>query len=149
GQLPLASHQRVRRNGKVRRVQALQRGEVAVAELVDPLRRGQILEAVIAEVSQALCACKLTRRPGNEDLAAVPGRGDARGAVHVDADVALVREQRLPGVETHPHADGASSGSMARLGRRIEGIRGLRYGEEEGVNLRIHLHPAVSGERAT
>ena len=139
-----------------RPIEGLQRGErggqSGHVNLGDVLGVVQVLQAVLAEVAEGGPVGKVVLHqgaggPGDQDLAAVPGRGDARGAVHVDADVALVREQRLPGVKTHPHADGSSSESIARLGRRSEGIRGLRKGDEERVTLRIHLHAVVSRER--
>ena len=39
----------------------------------------------------------------SEDLAAVPGRPDARRAMDVDSRVALLGDQRLADVDAHPH----------------------------------------------
>jgi hypothetical protein len=50
----LPAEERCRRNGQVRPVEALQRGEVGVAELVDPLGRREVLQPVLAEVAQAV-----------------------------------------------------------------------------------------------
>ena len=74
----------------------------------------------------------------------MPGGRDPRGAVDVDADVALVGHERLAGVEPHPHADrpvrrappcpraAAASASAAR-----------GEGDEERVALRVDLDAAV------
>ena len=51
-ELPTSPHERARRDGQVRRVEAPQRRELAVAELVDRLRLRQILEAVVAETAE-------------------------------------------------------------------------------------------------
>ena len=104
---------------------------------------------MIAEVAQAGGARKLTRRPGDEDLAAVPGRGDPCGAVHVDADVALIREQRLSGVKPHSHADRTGRESLASVRCRSQRIRRLREGHEEGVPLRVDLDAIVSRKSVT
>ena len=78
--------------GQVRGVERPQRREVAVAELVEALRLGQVLEPVLSEVTDSRGGA--SRRPrvvlGEDDLPAVCGGGDPRRAVDVDADVALV-----------------------------------------------------------
>jgi hypothetical protein len=51
GELCLTTDERVRRDRKVRRVEALQRGKVVVAELVDAFGRGEVLEPVMAKVA--------------------------------------------------------------------------------------------------
>src|SRR5262249_23721644 len=48
--LVLAAEERRRRDGQIRLEERLQRWVVAGAELEDPLRRGEVLEAVLAEV---------------------------------------------------------------------------------------------------
>ena len=45
------------------------------------------------------------RRVRHEDLAAVPGRGDASRAIDLDADVVAGRRHRVPGVDTDPDPD--------------------------------------------
>ena len=87
------------------------------------------------------------RRLGEDDLPAVCGRGDARGAVDVDADVALVGHERLAGVDPHAHADRAALERVARLGGGGDRVGGAREGDEEGVALRVDLDAAVRGER--
>ena len=51
GELALAAEERRRLHGQVGRVQAPERREVEVAELVQPLRRAQVLEPVLAQVA--------------------------------------------------------------------------------------------------
>jgi hypothetical protein len=62
-------------------VQALERRKVLVTELVDAFRRGQILEPVRAEIAELLRSDERRSGGGDEDLAAVTARRDARGAV--------------------------------------------------------------------
>src|SRR3954452_20360519 len=82
-ELVLPADERIRRDRKIRRVEALQRWEVAVAELVDALRRNQVLQPVPAEAPEAGTADKVTRRPRDENLSAVARRSDTRRAGHV------------------------------------------------------------------
>ena len=51
--LALAAEQRGGRHRQVGGVERLQRREVVVAELVEPRRRGEVLEPVLAEVAHA------------------------------------------------------------------------------------------------
>ena len=93
------------------------------------------------ELGEACSCC------GNEDLASVAGRRDARGAMDVVADVALLGEQRRPGVEPGTHADRAR-GKRLRHGRGgREGARRRREREEERVALRIDLDSAAGHAR--
>jgi len=46
-----------------------------------------------------------SRRIGEHDLAAVPGRGDACGPVHLDAQVVVTPEDALAGVQPHAYPD--------------------------------------------
>ncbi|TMH45807.1 MAG: hypothetical protein E6H54_04540 [Betaproteobacteria bacterium] len=62
GELPHAADERIRSNRQVRRVQAPERRKVAVAELVNALRRCQILQPVIAEIAQTIRAHEVARR---------------------------------------------------------------------------------------
>jgi hypothetical protein len=61
---------------------------------------------VLAEVRQ-LALEELGRRRRDEHLPAVPGGGDARRAMDVATDVALLGEERCAGVETDTHRDRA------------------------------------------
>ncbi len=89
---------------QIRPVQRLQRRKLAVSELVQMLRRAQVLEPVLAEVAQ-FCgvANELSRRRRDEDLAAMTRTRDPRAGVNVEPDVALSGDLRLAGVEAHSH----------------------------------------------
>ena len=76
GELALPAEEGGGRDGQVRPVERLERRELAVSELVDPLRRREVLEPVLAQVRE-LDLDELSRRGGDEHLAAVPGGGDA------------------------------------------------------------------------
>ena len=146
-QLALPAHERARRDRQVRRVERAERREVARAELVEALGAGEVLQAVLAEVADRRVGIEQSPgRLGDDDLASVRGSGDARGTVHVEADVALVRHDRLARVDPDPHADGAALERLAPVGRGGDRVRRPREGDEEGVSLRVHLHPAVLGE---
>ena len=93
GQLALAAEERRRRHGEVRPIEAPERREGAVAELVDALGRGEVLEAVLAEIDERVALEQRRGRRGDEDLPAVAGRRDPRCPVDVTADVALVRQR--------------------------------------------------------
>ena len=74
----------------------------AGANLVDPNRLGESFDAVLAQVDDLVSfergSCELVSLPRDENLAAVPCRGDARSEVYVLADVALRTTERLAGV---------------------------------------------------
>ena len=116
GQLVLTTEERRRRNRQVRPVETLQRREVLVAELVDPLGRGEVLEPVLAEVPQPVGAEQRSRGRRDEHLPAVSCRRDPRRAVHVDADVPLLGHVRRARMDAHPHPDRARGQSLAARG---------------------------------
>ena len=99
---------------------------------------------MLAEVAK-LALDELRARRGHEHLTAVAGGSDARGAVDVVSHIALVGQKRrsvcrptrtciLPGRE-RIH-EGGGGHERSRRGRERE---------EEGVTLRIDLHPALVG----
>ena len=67
--------------------------------------------------------------------------GDARRAVDVDADVALVGHDRLAGVEPHAYADRAVLERGPRFRGSGNGFGGARKRDEEGIALRVDLDP--------
>ena len=102
-----------------------------------------------AEVAQRGAVQQAGGLLGDEHLAAVADRRDARAAVHVHADVALLRALRLAGVQPHPDAH-------RRRGERRLAVRGRRRrvrraGErvEERVALRVDLDAAVRASNAS
>ena len=87
------------------------------------------------------------RRRRHHDLPAVPARCDAGGVMDIEADVPLARQNRLAGVQPHPHSHGCrSQESLAEL-RRRRGVRRGAEDHEERVSLRVDLGPAVLRER--
>jgi hypothetical protein len=145
-QLILAADERRRLHRKIRLVQALERRKRIVAELVDPLGRAQVLQPVLAEIAQRIRAAQIARRLRDEDLTAVACGSDASGAVHVDADVALVSKEWLTGVKADPNANRAGGERVARHSGGGERIRRLGKGNEESITLRVHLDTAMAGE---
>ena len=75
------------------------------------------------------------------------GRADPRRLVHVDADVALARQQRLAGVKPHPHAHRPGRQLLLRLSSRAQRFLRVGKGDEERVPLRVDLDAAVRRER--
>src|SRR5207244_3750585 len=88
-------------------------------------------------------ADQVARRLRHEDLPAVTGGSDPRSAVHVDADVAVLREQRLSGVQTHPNAHRAAVECITSLHGGGESVFGAVEGDEERVALGVHLDTTV------
>ena len=68
--------------------------------------------------------------------------------MHVDADVTLIRDERLTRVDADPHADRAAQRRL-RLLRRRQRIRRPRERDEERIPLRIHLQTTVASKRLT
>src|SRR4029079_2033218 len=101
------SRQRGALHARLDRLQQRELGWEAVdLELVDALRRTEVLEAVRAEVAD-LGVDEPFGRLRHEHLAAVTDGGDTRTLVHVETDVTLLRQPRLARVQTHPHANRA------------------------------------------
>jgi hypothetical protein len=73
--------------------------------------------------------------------------GDARGSVHVEADVAFLRYTRFAGVETHSDADRPGAQVALRLLGRKDGICCGGKCDEERVALRVDFDTAVARER--
>src|SRR6478736_6718212 len=70
------------------------------------------------------------------------GRADARGARHLEPEVAVVDDIRLPRVQPHPHAYGAGETALCTR-RRSNGIARARERDEEGLRLAIHDDAAI------
>ena len=129
-------------------------------ELKDALRVFDVLQLVRAEVDeldvgQLLVLDDRRGRLREENLPAVPGGHDSRGAVHPEADVVVVRDRRLTGVHAHPDPEprvggpGVSLEGLLGCHRSRNGILGARKGVEERVSLRVDLVAVVGRERLT
>ena len=92
-ELALAAEEGGGRNRKVRPIEALQGGELSVAELEDALRGTEILEPVLAEVGE-LGVDKRRGSRRDKHLAAVARGGDTSCPVDVVADVTLLSDER-------------------------------------------------------
>ena len=115
-------------------------------ELVDALRRAQILEAVHAEVADVRVD-ERTGRLRQEHLPAVPDGGDTRTLVHVEADVTLVRQPRLARVQPHAHANRPAGKCALAVRSSGDRVRRAGEGDEERITLRVDLDALVLGKR--
>ena len=125
--------------------------EVVGEQLVDPLRAGGL------RADDSPRSRDGDRRRGrpvvcaeSEDLAAVPGVGDARRADDVDARVALLAERRRAGVEPDAHPDlGPPGHASSRSARCVASSRGGAAGAlgergDELVSDRVDLVPSFA-----
>ena len=147
-ELLLAPDERCRDDGEVGCVERAERGKVPLAELEEAFCADQVLQPVLAEIADGCVGLEeRARRLGENDLAAVGGAGDPRGAVDVDADVPLVRNDRLAGVDSHADPDRTPLKRAARLGGGRDRFGSSRERDEEGVALCVHLDAAMAYER--
>src|SRR4029077_6773877 len=110
----------------------LQGRKLLVTELVDPLRRAQILEPMLTEIAELVATDERRRRRRYQHLPTVTGRGDTRGPMKVRADITFLRQQRRPGVKAHPHRQLELALSLTR---HLQRTRRGRKGDEERVAL--------------
>ena len=101
---------------------------------------------MFSEILKFICVRKHLRGLRDQDLTPVPRRGDARGAVHIDTDIALGSEHRLACVNSHSNSNHAALKSALTVTRSIESIACARERDEEGVSLRVHLDARVIRE---
>ena len=129
----------------------LQRRELGLEpgnhELIEPLRLGQVLQAVLAQVAQLVAPQQGGGRSGDQHLPAVAGRGDPGRSVHIDADIPVLAKVRRPSVDANPHLNRARGQFpyCLRSGPHCLGSGWER--DEERVAVRIDLRSAVSDER--
>ena len=158
--LPRAADDRRRRLGQVRVRERLQRRELlreAVDGKLEELDRLlEVLEHVVAELEQRrLGDDGVARRAGDQHLAAVAGRADARGGVDVDPDVVVGADDAGARVDAHPHAQLAVARPRLRcellLGRRRRRDCAVGLGEDrkERVAVRRDLAAARAADRLT
>ena len=74
---------------------------------------------------------------------------NASRTMHIDADVAVLGDERFSGVETHAHADRTIGERVTAFGRGRQRLPRLRERDEERVALRVHLEAAVPREGVT
>jgi hypothetical protein len=143
-ELPLPTDQWVGRDRQVCAVETLQRGKLRVSELEHALGGRESLKRCSPR-SRRSCSTRAAVAAETRHLSAVPGGGDARGAMDVETDVAFLGEEGRSRVQAHADADGTrSERSCQGAGGRECGRRG-REGEEEGVSLGVDLDPTLSG----
>ncbi len=97
-ELSFPTEERGRRHGQVGAVEAPERRKLLVAQLVETLRRRQVLQPVLAEVAQPLGGRQRGGRGRHDHLAAVRDGCNPRGAVHVGSDVSPAAHEGRPGV---------------------------------------------------
>jgi hypothetical protein len=148
GHLLLPPDEGDRLEGQTAAAERAQRREVVAADLEEPNRRRDVLQAVLSQVAQLErvveeCLCRVRE----DDLAAVTGRRDARGPVDVEADVVVIRDARLPGVDADPHTHRPAYQRALSVRGRRDRVGGAGEGGEDGVALGPELDAAVTGER--
>ncbi len=133
-------------------------GEAVGGRLVQTDGPVEILQPLLAQVAQEdveVLLLVLEQRLGGlgeEDLAAVAGRPDARRAVDRKARVPAVGRDRLPCVEPHPHPDRCAVGPLVggkgelALDGGEQCVPRARERDEERVALRVDLVAVVGCE---
>src|SRR5207253_10375451 len=89
GDLPLAAQDRSCGYRQICLVQALERRKLAAPKLVDALGRGEVLEPVLAEITQRIQLNEGRSGRRDKHLPAVTRGGDPCSTVYIGADVAL------------------------------------------------------------
>jgi hypothetical protein len=146
GQFASAADERRWLHRQVRPVDRLQRRELLLADLVEALRRCEVTEPVHAEVAQAIHMHEISRRLRQQNLTAVAGSRNPRGAMQIDPDVSLIGHGWLTRVQTRAHLDRSIPERFAHGRRSCQSVRRLRERHEECVPLGVHLDAAVTGE---
>ena len=85
------------------------------------------------------------RRRRHENLTAMTSRRDPSGPVDIDADVALLGGKWRARVHADPYRNRATGQRFGHLCRRRQRAGRSRERDEEGVSLRVNLHPTVRG----
>jgi hypothetical protein len=83
-------------------------------------------------------------RLGDQDLTAVPGRGDAGTEVDVLADIALADAVGPARVQSHPHPDGPAVERSLCFSRSRDRAAGIGERDEERVPLCVDSTPACA-----
>lgn len=117
-------------------------------QVKDPARRGKVLEGVLSEILQRHIH-QPRRRLAHQHLPAVSRRAQPRGVVHVDPPIIAVSYPRGAAVHPHPHPQLAAVRPTVRLqgtlrhSRRPDRLTRIGKRHEEGVALRVDLHPVM------
>ena len=133
-------------------------GQAFDHKLKKTFRLGQVLERKRPELPErgapvGAVPNDRARSGGYQHLPTVSGRGDARAPVHVDTDVVVLSQQRLTGVNAHPHAHidcprpRMSRERLLRGPRGTDGVACLPERDEEAIALGIDFSTAVLRER--
>src|SRR3989442_1052852 len=99
-------------------MEARQWRKVIVSELKDSLGRGEVFQAVLAEVSEPVAIQERSGRCGDQNLPAMAAGRDPSGSMHIDSDVALLSQVRGPGMKAHAHPNRAPGQSVPRRSSR-------------------------------
>jgi hypothetical protein len=143
-EVALSADEGIDERREVRRVQRAEWRKRTVAELIEPDGLREVLEPVQTKVAKLVLSTeRVLRLVREDDLTAVGHAANAGGLVHVESDIALLRDLRLAGVETHPHRKGELLLCLSCRGDRRSG---RREGDEEGISLRVDLDAAVASE---
>jgi hypothetical protein len=157
-----ADQSRGRHRKAAGRAQALQRREVLrqarAGQLIDPLRRRQVLQPVHAQIPHRHPGGQpgLRQQPGRirqHHLPAMRGRRDPRRPVHIHPHIPVLVPHRLTRMQAHPdphrNPTGPGVAGQGALRRHTARDRPGRRGEhhEETVPLGAHLMAATGRDR--
>ncbi len=126
--------------------------ELPRPDLVDPLRAGEVAEAMLTQIDQVAGFAYLGERLRCEDLSSVAGGHDPRRPIQRRPEVVTVALVGLPDVEAHANPDdraapGLPSEHPLRCGRSRERIGRGCESDREPVAARGEHVPAVVLER--
>ena len=133
-------------------------GQAVDVQLPDLFRGGQILEAVLAKISDGNAVGQRRRhqRPRHirqKDLTAMTGRRDLGGPMDVDPDVVVAPRPTLAGVQPHPDAEVDPGGPVVRCQGSLSvrcGSNAVERGRKDGeerITVATHVGALVVGHR--
>ena len=108
---------------------------------------GQVLQPVLTEVAHRQIREQVAGRLRKQHLPAVGCRHHPSPPVQSDADVALLGEGRLAGVDAHPHSHRRRRQRALCVCGRSDRVRRTPEGAQKGIALRIDLNAIVRGDR--
>ena len=122
-------------------------GKLRRPKLEDRDRPFDVLQPVLAEVSEVMPIEELGRRLREDDLAPIRRASHARGKMDVVAHVALVGHERSARMQADAEVDGARCKRIGHHSCCGYGPRCRGEGEEERVALRVDLDSALGRAR--